>query len=34
MGGSLLFLNAIGGENFGKMQFDRSLQLRTEEYFM
>ena len=31
---SLLLLNAIGAENFEKMQFDRPLQLGTEEYFL
>ena len=32
-GEPLLLLNAIGGENFEKMQLDRPLQLGAEEYF-
>ena len=31
---ALLFLCAIGSENFEKMQLDRPLKLGTEEYFM
>ena len=32
--GLSFLLNVIGGENFEKMQFDRPLQLDTEEHVM
>ena len=33
-GGVIIIINCYWGENFEKVQFDHSLQLDTEEYFM